>query len=78
MEYEKIINLLDDIPNQPSNFRIKYWFQINDDLRRTYNAGSQIKFKTSMFVSSLCSYSDAYILVKGVITVIAAEADNAA
>ena len=29
----------------------------------------QIKFKTSMLRSSLCDYSDAYILVKGNITV---------
>ena len=30
-----------------------------------YNANSQIKFKTTMLKSSLCDYSDAYILVKG-------------
>ena len=30
---------------------------------------SQIKFKTTMLKSSLCDYSDAYILVKGTITV---------
>ena len=30
---------------------------------------SQIKFKTTMLKSSLCDYSDAYILVKGKITI---------
>ena len=30
---------------------------------------SPIKFKTSMLRSSLCGYSDTYILVKGTITV---------
>ena len=35
----------------------------------TYNTGSQIKFKTTMIKSSLCDYSDAYIHVKGTITV---------
>ena len=30
---------------------------------------SQLKFKTAMLKSSLCDYSDAYILVKGTITV---------
>ena len=30
---------------------------------------SQIKFKTTMLKSSLCDYSDAYILVKGTISV---------
>ena len=34
-----------------------------------YNTNSQIKFKTSILKSSLCNYSDAYILVKGTITV---------
>ena len=30
---------------------------------------SQIKFKTLMFKSSLCDYSDAYILVRGTIEI---------
>ena len=34
-----------------------------------YNTGSQIKFKTSMLRSILCNYSDAYILVKGTISI---------
>ena len=34
-----------------------------------YNTTSQIRFKTSMLRSSLCDYSDGYILVKGTITV---------
>ena len=70
MEYQKIINLLDNRPNQPSKFRTKNWIEINDDARRTYNTNSQIKFKTSMLKSSLCDYSDAYILVSGNITVV--------
>ena len=44
-----------------------------------YNIGSQIKFKTSMIRSSLCDYSDAYILDKVTLTVPntgAAEAPN--
>ena len=61
MEYQKIINLLDNTPNQPSKFRTKNWIKINDDSRGTYNANSHIKFKTSMLRSGLCDYSDAYI-----------------
>ena len=30
-----------------------------------YNANSDIRFKTTRLTSSLCNYSDAYILVKG-------------
>ena len=47
----------------------KKWVEINDESRETYNVNSQIKFKTTMLKSSLCDYSDAYILVKGTITV---------
>ena len=54
MEYQKIINLSDNTPNQPTKFRTKNLVEINDDLRRTYNANSQIKFKTSMLRSRLC------------------------
>ena len=49
----------------------------NDKSRVTYNTNSQIKFKTSMIKSSLYDYSDAYILIKGKITVVGAGADNA-
>ena len=34
-----------------------------------YSSDNQIRFKTKMLRSSLCDYSDAYILVKGNITV---------
>ena len=64
MEYQKIAYLLDDNKsNQPSKFRTKYWIEINDESRGTYNVNSQIKFKTTMLKSRLCDYSDAYILV---------------
>ena len=69
MEYQKIANLIDDTPNQPSKFRTRNWVEINDESRGTYNVYSQIKFKTTMLKSSLCDYSDAYILVKGTISV---------
>ena len=69
IEYQKIINLLDNIPNQPSKFRTKNWVEINDESRGTYNVSSQIKFKPTILKSSLCDYSDACILVKGNITV---------
>ena len=42
---------------------------IYDDVRGTYSLNKQTEFKTSMLRSSLCDYSDAYILVKGNITV---------
>ena len=79
MEYQKIANLLDENKsNQPSKFRTKNWVEINDESSGTYNVNSQIKFKTLMFKSSLCDYSDAYILVKGTITIAEAGDDAAA
>ena len=69
MEYQKVINLLDNTKNQLTKFRTKNWVEINDDSCRTHSVNSQIKFKTSMLRSSLCNYSDAYILVSGTITV---------
>ena len=77
MEYQKITNLLDNTPNQPSKFRTKNWAEINDDSWGTYNTNSKIKFKTTMLTLSLCDYSNAYILVKGTIT-ITGFGDNAA
>ena len=64
MEYQKLMNLLVNTSNQLSKFRTKNWVEINDESRETYNTNSQIKFKNKMLKSSLCDYSDAYILVK--------------
>ena len=78
MEYQKITNLIDDAPSQPSKFKTKNWVEINDESRGKYNVNSQIKFKTTMLKSSLCDYSDAYILVKGKIRITGAGDDAAA
>ena len=69
MEYQKIANLLDSASNKPSKFRTRNWVEINDDIRGAYSPNKQIRFKTAMLRSSLCDYSDAYILVKGNISV---------
>ena len=69
MEYQKIRNLLDNVPNQPSKFRTKNWVERNDESRGAYPVTSQVKIKTTMLKSSLCDYSDTYIFVKGDITV---------
>ena len=63
MEYQKVINLLDNTPNQPLKFRSKNSLERNDDLRVTCNTNTQIKLKSSMLKSSLCDYSHAYILI---------------
>ena len=45
MEDQKMINLLDNTSNQPSKFRTKNWFEINDQSRGMYSTGSDIRFK---------------------------------
>ena len=76
MEYQKITNLLDSAPNQPSKFRTRNWVEINDESRGTYTS-NDIKFKTAMLRSSFCDYADAYILVKGTITITGLENGDA-
>ena len=62
-----MINLFDDTTNQTSKLRRRNWVEINDVSKGRYD-NSNIRFKSSMIRSSLCNYSDAYILVKGTIT----------
>ena len=69
MEYQKIINLLDNTANKPSKFRTKNWVEINDNIIGPYSTNNETRFKTSMLRSSLCNFSDAYIIVKGNTTV---------
>ena len=66
--------MLGNASNQPTKFGTKNWVERNDELHRTYNTNSQIKFKTWMLRSSLCDYSDAYILVSETITITGAGA----
>ena len=70
--------MLENTPNQQTKFRTKNGVEINDDSRGTYNTISQTKFKTSGLRTSLCDYSNAYILVSGSITITGAGNDDAA
>ena len=58
----RITDLIDNTPDQLSKFRTKNWIKINDRSRGVYNINSDIRFKTIMLKSSLCDYSNAYIL----------------
>ena len=76
MEYHKKINLLDDTTNQPSKFRRRNWVEINNESKGIYD-NSNIRFKTTIR-SSLFDYSNAYIIVKGTITISNTAATDAA
>ena len=80
MEYNKINNLLlseDNENEQLSKFVTREYVRVNS-LSNTYNENKSIRFKTPMLRSNLCDYYDAYILVKGTITVTAPGANNGA
>ena len=62
--------------NQSFKFKTKDWVKINDESQGMYNEYNQVRFETSVLRSSLCDYSDAYILVKGTITVANNEASG--
>ena len=72
METQKIINLLNDSSNEESKFATKKWYVIDSQTTKgKYKQDDTIKFETETIKSSLCDYSDAFILVTGNIKVAA-------
>ena len=72
METQKIINLLNNSSNEESKFASKKWYIIDSQTTKgKYKQDDTIKFETETIKSSLCDYSDAFILVIGNITVTA-------
>ena len=69
METQKIVNLLNISENEYSKFATKKWCIINSETKGSYSHHDPIKFSTGPLESSLCDYSDVYILVTGDIPV---------
>ena len=69
METQKIVNLLNNAENEYSKFATKKWYIIDRESKGNYSHENQIKFLPSSLESSLCDYSDAYILVTGNINI---------
>ena len=65
METQKIVNLLNSSDNENSKFATKKWCVIDSESKGNYSKYDPIKFLTRSIESSLCDYSDAYILVTG-------------
>ena len=61
MEFQKIKNVLENVTKK----RVVDY----DQSQENYNPKKEIRIKTSMLRSDLCDFSDAYIVVKGNITV---------
>ena len=67
--------MLNDSSNEESKLATKKWYVIDSQTTKgKYKQGDTIKFETETIKSSLCDYSDAFILVTGNITVNAANA----
>ena len=65
MKYQKIANFLDSALNEPSKIRTRSWVKIWVNANKWSNA-------------NLCDYADAYILLKGTITITGAGDDDTA
>ena len=71
MEYQKITNFLDTTSDNVPRFITKKWVEVHDQsgsAEDRYKPSKQIRFNTSMLRSDLCDFSDAYIVVKGTIS----------
>ena len=73
MEFKKIVDLLDTTSDGKDLSRsfTKKWIEVDDQLD---NFNKEIRIRTPALRSDLCEFSDAYIVVKGDITV--TEPDN--
>ena len=68
MEHQKILDLLNE-PNN-SKFVTKKWNIANEQSNANYDVWNEIIYNIEVLKSDLCDYNDAYILVRGNITII--------
>ena len=71
MQFQKLVNLYEttfDDKDSP-RFVTKKWIEVYDQSENSYNFHKGIRIKTPMPRSDLCDFSDAYIVVKGVISI---------
>ena len=72
MEFQKISIFLDTTSDDKvlARFVTKKWVEVYDQSEKNCNVNKEIRIKTSMLKSDLCDYSDAYVVVKGTITIL--------
>ena len=72
MEFQKITTFFDknsdnkDLPKLVTN----KWTEVCDQSQINYDVNKEIRIKTSMLISDLSHFNDAYIVIKGNILVI--------
>ena len=71
MESQKIVNLQDATSDDKDLLRVvtKKWIEVYAQSGINYDTNKEIRIKTPMLRANLCDFSDAYIVVKGDITV---------
>ena len=71
MKFQKIANFLDIKSDNKdlAKFVPKKWIQVYDKSQGNYDVIKEIRIKTSMLISDLFDFNDAYIVIKGNITV---------
>ena len=69
MEYQKILNLLNEAGD--SKFVTGKWNIVNDqsNYSANYSAANKITYNIKVFKSNVRDYNDAYILLRGDITI---------
>ena len=68
--------MLNSSENEFSKFETKKWYVIDSESKGNSSHKNPIKFLTGSLESSICDYSDAYILVTGNIAVVGANNDT--
>ena len=80
METQNFVNLLNGSDNENSKFATtttkQKWYVIDSESKGVYSNENSIKLLTSSLESSLCYYSDVYVLVTGIITVTGGNANT--
>ena len=71
MEFQKVINLFDTTFDQKDlpRFVTKNGLKFMISQKKNYSVNKEIRIKNSMLRSDLCDFRDAYIVVKGDISV---------
>ena len=71
MEFQMTVNFIGTTSDNKDlpKFVTKKWIEVYDQSEGNYNVNKDIRIKKSMLRSDLCYFSDAYIVVKGNITV---------
>ena len=68
MEHQNLLNLLNEA--RSPKIVTRKWNIVNDQSNTNYDIENEIIYNTEVLKSNLCDYNDAYILVRGDITLI--------